>query len=86
MVSLSFGVSHVNKATIFIGGLPFVFTLVEHPLSPSLPTGAPRQTPFIIVMVAMFYPGSIHWRSDWHQLTMQELHVHYNPWYYVIIT
>ena len=56
MVNLSFGVSHVNKVTIFIGGLPFVLTLVEHPLSPSLPTGARRQTPFIVVVVAMLYP------------------------------
>ena len=60
MVSISFGVSHVNKATIFIGGLPFMLTLVEHPLSPSLLTGAPHQSPFIVVVVAMLYPDSIH--------------------------
>ena len=86
MVSLSFGVSHVNKVTIFIGGLPFVLTLIEHPLSPSLPTSTLHQTPFIVVVVAMLYPDSIHWHSDRHPLTMQGLHIHCNPWYYVIIT
>ena len=59
MVSLSFGVSQVNKVTIFIGGLAFMLTLVEHPLSLSLPTSAPCQTPFIVIMDAMLYPDSI---------------------------